>query len=131
MLLFIDTETTGLSGKKYHYLILSLTGHDSLRLRGLKVKSMEQQFPESNLIIKPDSFTIPHGATAIHGITTERAQEEGSDIVSVLKKISTSMSNCSCIVGHNVDFDLSVIVAESIKTEFQCHLKYSKNSLFL
>jgi DNA polymerase-3 subunit epsilon len=115
MLLFIDTETTGLPGKKYSpYSSLSRWPR-LVEVAWIECEIDGTTIAEYNSIIKPDSFSVPHSATTIHGITTERAHEEGSDIISVLKKIDTLMSNCSYIVGHNVDFDLTVIAAEFIR----------------
>jgi len=115
MLLFVDTETTGLPRKKC--MPISQLSHwpRMVELAWIECETDGTIVAEYDSIIKPDLFKIPRCATAIHGITTERALEEGSDIVSVLKKLYTSMNNCSCIVGHNVDFDLSVIAAESIR----------------
>jgi DNA polymerase III epsilon subunit-like protein len=71
---------------------------------------------EHDFIIKPDSYKIPKTASAIHGITTERAQKEGISLVLVLTQFQKSLENCSYIVGHNIDFDLNVIAAEFYRT---------------
>ena len=46
---------------------------------------------EFDYIIKPDCYIIPEKATAIHGITTKKAQVEGKPLLSVLKKFKKSL----------------------------------------
>ncbi len=70
---------------------------------------------EYDYIIRPDSYQIPKQASAIHGITTTKALSEGESLVSVLNKFKKSLEGSSYIVGHNVDFDIQVITAESFR----------------
>ena len=112
MLLFIDTETTGLPEKKYQSFNSPFQGPRLVEVAWIECEVDGTTIAEYNSIIKPDSFTIPNSATSIHSITTGRAHEEGSDIVSVLKKLYMPMNNCTFIVGHNVNFDLRIIATE-------------------
>ena len=73
MLLFIDTETTGLPKPasddferwpRVVQLAWSLYDQDGIR------ESVH------SFIIYPTDFTIPHNAASIHGITTDRAKKK-------------------------------------------------------
>lgn len=78
---------------------------------------------EFDYIIKPDCYIIPEKATAIHGITTKKAQVEGKPLLSVLKKFKKSLDDSSFIVGHNVDFDINVIAAEAFRSGISLPVK--------
>jgi len=116
MLLFVDTETTGLPGKKCSVINPRAHWPRIVELAWIECKNDGTVITEHNSIIKPDSFKIPRCATAIHGITTERAQEEGHTLISVLSEFQKTLDHCSVIVGHNIDFDVNVINAESHRT---------------
>ena len=65
-----------------------------------------------NYIIKPDGFSIPFNSQKIHGISTERALNEGWPIDLVLKDFSNALSQTQYFVGHNILFDLNIIFSE-------------------
>jgi DNA polymerase III epsilon subunit-like protein len=67
---------------------------------------------KKSAIIRPDGFTIPYDASAIHGITTERALREGKPLKEVLEEFATDLSFASQVVGHNIDFDQHIVGAE-------------------
>lgn len=63
---------------------------------------------------------IPEGATAIHGITTERARTEGRPASVAVKEIAADILSCSGsglpIVGHNLGgYDLTMLHAELVR----------------
>ena len=66
-------------------------------------------------IIKPDGFIIPQAAEKVHGISTEKALAEGVDLESVLSEFESDLGQASCIIGHNVSFDLKILGAEFIR----------------
>ncbi len=73
-------------------------------------------------IIKPEGYTIPFAAEKVHGITTEKALTEGVDLLFVLEEFEKSLSRSSFVIGHNVEFDLSIIKAEYVRKGFQSRL---------
>jgi DNA polymerase III epsilon subunit-like protein len=115
VLLFLDTETNGLSRKKN--ALKSRTSNEPriVELAWIECELDGTVIAEFGSIIRPDSFTISRQVSAIHGITNRQAKEEGLPIASVLKKFYVSLDNCSFIIGHNVDFDVNVIAAESLR----------------
>ena len=72
----------------------------------------ETVLEEKSFIIRPEGYTIPGSAIEIHGITNERAKEEGKPLPDVLALFSETLTKTEVIVGHNVGFDRSVVTAE-------------------
>ncbi|MDD1686371.1 3'-5' exonuclease [Methanoregula sp.] len=120
MLLFIDTETTGLPkysaandmGKwpRIVQLAWSLYDHEGNR---------ESQ---NSFIIYPTDFTIPMDAARIHGITTERAKAEGVSLHKVLPQFNADVAKATMVVAHNVDFDLPIITTEFLRCRLETTL---------
>ena len=118
MLIFIDTETTGLPLKRDR-LIYQLSNWPRLvEIAWIECNDNGEVIAEYNKIIKPESFEIPQSASAIHGITTAKAMVEGVPINQVLKDFHKSFTRSSLIIGHNVDFDAKVINTEYIRKGF-------------
>jgi DNA polymerase-3 subunit epsilon len=99
--LFLETETTGLN-----------TGKDRIvQLSTRLVCPTESQ--DHNQLIRPDNFVIPATATKIHGITNQVATVEGISIAQALDDLSLHIQQADIIVGHHIEFDIAIIVAEA------------------
>lgn len=107
MILFYDTETTGLPDfnarsndqNQPHLVQLALvTCHEDGSEVGFKV-----------LIIKPNGWTIPPETTALHGITQERAMDEGVSEERAVATFIMSQACCSLRVAHNESFDRRIM----------------------
>src|SRR5688572_16970122 len=115
MFLIFDTETTGLP-RDYNAPVSNPDNwprmvqvawqlHDRLgRLLG-----------SGSFIVKPEGYTIPFNATQIHGISTERANEEGKELNWVLGEFSKALAGAQYLCGHNIDFDIKIIAAELLR----------------
>jgi DNA polymerase III subunit epsilon len=106
--LFLDTETTGVTPGD-RIVSICCAFYDS---RGENTSSMYA-------LIRPEGFAIPSGATAIHGITTERALRDGFSLVSTLDSLSAEISRRSpdTLVGHNVSFDRAMVLREYARVQ--------------
>lgn len=113
-ILFFDTETTGLP-KNYKAKIDDLDNWPRIVQLGFRFHADEEHYTEYEFIIKPDGWEIPEEAAEIHGITTERAIEEGHPIKSVLDVLTTWINMADLVVGHNVSFDRKVLGAEFLR----------------
>ena len=72
-------------------------------------------------IIKPDGWAM-NGSEKCHGITLEKANQEGVAIENVLKEYKHDIENCcSKLVCHNVDFDKQVVQSEFIRHGMVIH----------
>ena len=60
-------------------------------------------------IIRPDGWTIPDDVAEIHGITTERAMDEGRPEAEVLAEFLELHSRCALRVAHNEAFDQRIV----------------------
>jgi DNA polymerase III subunit epsilon len=103
MFLFLDTETTGLT--QYDRIVsICWAIHDN---DGAGVTTEHH-------LIYPDGFTIPAGATAVHGITTARARRHGIPIQDALTRLYEDITNHdpTLYVGHNVSYDRPIVLNE-------------------
>ena len=110
MLLFFDTETTGVVNPR-----LPEDHHDQPRLvqlAAMLVDSRGATMGQMCAIVRPQGFTIPERVTAIHGITQDRALQYGADIRSVLSMFGSFCRLASVAVGHNIAFDVTVMRGE-------------------
>ncbi len=111
-ILFYDTETTG-KPLKYKAPVIDLSNWPRLvQLAWIIADKEGNVLKKKSVIIKPDGFSIPADAVAVHGITTERAQREGLPLKDVLEEFATDLSLAEHVVGHNIDFDQHVVGAE-------------------
>ncbi|TPG08285.1 3'-5' exonuclease [Rhodanobacter glycinis] len=60
-------------------------------------------------IVRPDGWIIPDDVAEIHGITTERAMDEGRPEAEVLAEFLALHARCSLRVAHNEDFDQRIV----------------------
>src|ERR1044071_453937 len=115
MYLIFDTETTGVPHNK-SAPITDLDNWPRLvqlawQLHDAKGKLMTQH----NYIIKPNGFDIPFKAEQVHGISTRRAMEEGIDLKDAFGYFIKDLQSTRQLVGHNIEFDISIIGAEFIR----------------
>jgi DNA polymerase-3 subunit epsilon len=115
---FFDTETTGLP-KKWKAPVTDLDNWPRLiQLAYIVYSEKGEKLEEGNHIIKPEGFIIPEGASNVHGITTDKAVEEGKDLTQILQQFYSIVSNCNVIVAHNIAFDEKVIGSEFLRNSF-------------
>lgn len=112
MLLFLDTETTGIP-RNYN-----APREDSANWPRV-VQLAYALYTKDGLctapyhaIVRPEGFVIPEEATRIHGIGQLEARLNGVDLDVVLKDLAKTMLSATYVVGHNVSFDTNVVGAE-------------------
>lgn len=106
-----DTETTGILDYKN---LRNLTLQPYIVQLGVQLYNEESRLlGELNFLIKPDGWTIPAEATAIHGISTEDCEKYGIPIRWALGILKMWLELEEVIfVAHNLDFDKSMINIE-------------------
>lgn len=125
MLLFVDTETTGLPKKfasddveKWPRVVqLAWSLYDTTGNR-LSLNSF---------IIYPTDFTIPMDVVKIHGITTERAKKEGESLHKVLPRFNADVEKAREIIAHNLDYDLPIVTTEFKRCRLDTNLAKKRN----
>ena len=115
--LFFDTETTGLP-RNYKAPVSDLDNWPRVvQLAWLVADDSGDIISQESHIIRPDGFSIPEAAAAIHGINDFRAQTEGEDLKAVLESFNRSLQAVSTtLVAHNLSFDISVLGAEFLRS---------------
>lgn len=111
--LVFDTETTGLPPSKRP--LTDSDGWQSCRVVELAWHLYDRDgklLSEHSYIVRPDGFTIPDRVAAIHGITTDKALQEGSDIHEVMELFYNDLTKCTTLVAHNIRFDTLVVLSE-------------------
>jgi len=106
--LFYDTETAGLPDFKApsdapqqpHIVQLGA------RLVDLATR---QIISTLDVVIRPDGWTIPEEVSAIHGITTERAEFVGVSESLALGMLLDLWGCASVRIGHNESFDARIV----------------------
>lgn len=111
--LVIDTETTGLPEN----MDISPTNFDKwprlVEVAWIICDGKGKVYKNESHIIIPDGFKITNAH--IHGITTEKAKEEGRQLKNVLTELRADMMQADISIAHNVDFDMNVIAAEEYR----------------
>ena len=104
MLLFIDTETTGLP--KYYASDAMEKWPRIVQLAWSLYDNDGNRQSENSFIIYPTDFIVPMDSAKIHGITTERAKQEGISLYKVLPQFNDDVEKAMIVIAHNLDFDL-------------------------
>lgn len=114
-ILFFDTETNGLP-KDYRAPLSRLDNWPRLvQLAWARYDGLGNPIFSSNLLIKPVGFEIPETATAIHGITQERAWRDGTELVHALASFEAQVKAAGLVVAHNLEYDVNVTSAEMMR----------------
>lgn len=116
MYLIFDTETTGLP-KKYNAPLTDFDNWPRLVQLAWQLHANDGSLiSHQNYIVKPEGFTIPFNAQKIHGISTQRAEEEGHDLKFVLDEFRKDVEKTKATVGHNIEFDNNIVGCEYLRT---------------
>ncbi len=119
MYLFFDTETTGLP-RDWKAPVTDLNNWPRMvQIAFLLYDNNGTRIAANDYIIKPDGFTIPHDASDIHGITTEKAIREGRALSSVLHEFNNLVNQVDYLVAHNISFDEKIVGAEFLRNSMQ------------
>ena len=119
MYLIFDTETTGIP----HNKTAPITDLDNwprvVQLAWQLHDNKGKLLAQHNYIIKPEGFDIPYKAEQVHGISTKRALDEGRDFNEVLSIFIKDLERTKLLVGHNIEFDISILGAELIRHQIE------------
>jgi len=113
--LFFDTETTGLP-KSWKASVTDLGNWPHIvQIAWALFSGDGSRLAFHDYLIKPEGFVIPERATAIHGISTEKALKEGRPAAEVLKEFSGAIRGAARLVAHNLDFDEKMVRVEFLR----------------
>ncbi len=112
MFLIFDTETTGLP-RDWKAPLTDYDNWPRLVQLAWQIRDIKGNLIKvKDYIIKPDGFEIPFNSQKIHGISTEIAIKNGYDLKLVLDEFDNDLKLSRFIIGHNVDFDNSIVGCE-------------------
>ena len=118
MYLIFDTETTGIPHNKTAPISDLDNWPRVVQLAWQLHDSNGKLLSQHNYLIRPDGFDIPFKAEQIHGISTRRATDEGHDLKSILDLFIEDLKATSLLVGHHIEFDISILGAELLRMGF-------------
>ena len=125
--LFFDTETSGfISGKKSFDDPTQAWCVQLAAVLATKHTIIETM----NVIIKPNGRTMNHHAAAVHGISLERAQEEGIDEKDALELFSELLTDTPKRIAHNFDFD-SLFISQMFERNMDNLSDQARSKYFL
>lgn len=111
MLLFQDTETTGLLDYKRDLMDFSQP-----RICALAASLTEEDgtvVDEMDVLIKPEGWQIDPGAAAVNGLTVEQCEAEGIPIKDALNRFNEMKAQCKTRIGANVSYDKRMLLREA------------------
>ncbi|HQT62792.1 3'-5' exonuclease [Acidiphilium sp.] len=114
MILFFDTETTGLPDNRMP-LGDSCQPH-LVQLACLLTDDDGAERSHANLIVNP-GVPIPNRASDVHGITDEIAERAGVSSLAAVAIWNRLAERADLIVAHNIKFDLAIIETAWIRTK--------------
>jgi DNA polymerase III epsilon subunit-like protein len=112
---FFDTETTGIPRRWNAPLSDQANWPRVVQLAWVCCAPDGNVTATYETIIRPNGFYIPHDAAGIHGITTERAHQEGRELLDVLREFARIVDEAITLVAHNISFDAAVLGAEFLR----------------
>lgn len=122
MFLIYDTETTGLPINN-NAPLTDFENWPRLVQLAWQIHDEKGELVEvKNYIVKPEGFVIPRAAEKVHGISTERATNEGEALDKVLQEFIKALQKVKVVAGHNVEFDNTVVRVECMRKELECPL---------
>lgn len=104
---FYDTETTGLPDFKEP----SEAPHQPhiVEIAALLYDDAGERVASFHALVRPDGWTIPDEVAAIHGITTERAMDEGIPEPEALAQFLALHAKADIRIAHNESFDQRIL----------------------
>jgi len=115
MYLFFDTETTGLP-RNWKAPVTDLNNWPRMiQIAWILSDSKGNRIESDDYIIKPENFIIPIEASKVHGISTEKAINEGEELEKVLLMFNELVEQSDFIVAHNISFDEKIVGAEFLR----------------
>lgn len=122
MLLFFDTETTGLPINWKAPVTDSANWPRLVQIAWIVFHDDGNRIDSKDFIIKPECYIIPEDASRVHGITNAIALNKGLELFKVLNLFNQEIDRADILVAHNINFDLKIIKAEMFRKNLNTNL---------
>ena len=103
-IIVVDTETSGLPCGDKQTTIVQF----SYVIYDCELNSITKVV--DNLITQPVGFIISKSSIRIHKITDDMCATSGVDLMTILNEFIQDTKDCYRIVGHNINFDIRMIL---------------------
>ncbi len=120
--IIFDTETTGVPSNWQADDDDISVWPRIVEIAWIVIDENDEELNCERFIVKPDNFVIPREASNIHGITTEIAYSDGTELEIVLNKLKEDLENANLLIAHNIDFDYPIINCEFKRLNLQTNL---------
>ncbi len=105
-----DTETTGLPKNKWRSALQGPANWpDLVSICWLVYDEDWDLVRKEYHVVRPEGWTIPAEASAVHGITHAAAEASGEPLAAVLGRFAEDLKTARRLVAHNMAFDKNVI----------------------
>ncbi len=105
MILFFDTETTGIRKGGFIPRVV--------QIGALLTDNEGKMVGELNLLLQPDGFeNIPVEASNVHGFSTDFVRKHGVDRYMALSAFFAMMEQAETVVAHNAEYDMDLLQIE-------------------
>ena len=117
-----DTETTGLFNSKLPIEESTLEYFPYIvQISWLLLDTQTYKVQEYDYTIKVP-IPVPPESTNCHGITTNMSLVRGYSFIKTFAIFNECMKQCDLIVGHNLQFDITVLKAECLRNHISFQL---------
>ena len=126
-ILVFDTETTGLPSErnpsifepdKFPYIVqisyILYNTEDTLHVPLIR-----------DYLINVNDIIISQGSINIHKITQEMSNTKGVQIKEILEEFNNILLQADIIIGHNIEFDKTLIMVECIRNNVQQYFNFN------
>lgn len=111
MILFFDTETTGIRKGGFIPRVV--------QIGALLTDDEGNTISELNVLLHPEGFeTVPVEAANVHGFTIEKIKAAGVDRLYGLSVFFDLAKNAKVLVAHNAEYDMDLL---QIETDYYKH----------
>ena len=119
----MDTETSGFPSPKTLATIVQFS---------YVVYNVEKGVVDEvvdHIITQPKGFVIPESAKNIHGITDEICVSNGVSLFPLLDTFIDKTFTCTYVVGHNIQFDLNMIITAFVHLQRKAEERHQEDVL--
>jgi DNA polymerase III epsilon subunit-like protein len=108
LMMVLDTETSDFNGDiiQLAYVIVDLDNNNYNKIIKTFDKIIKDRIPSTN-------------STKIHNITIEKIRTNGVDFIGVVKEFINDLAKVNMILGHNISFDLRIVINNLRKFSIQ------------
>jgi DNA polymerase III subunit epsilon len=131
MLLFFDTETTGLPLRWGANWSDAANWPRIVTIAWMVTDGAGRELREQHCVVRPDGFTVPPKSTEIHGVTHAAAVATGVPWRRPAELFAREVYDASVVIAHNYRFDAGVIGAEYFRMGWLQAARWLDSKLWL